>query len=160
MSEIYTPGGKTPAEKAGEELSKKDPLTKEQMAELMEQVNDIDTGLRILCLEHPVENKVGRIILPDTAEALKKMGCKRFMVLKPSKDVPSIMKNTEWKLQAAQSGSTMPYELEVKELEFGDYIWAPPFGAVKIPVIITGKILTVEILNWGDVHAIQKPKSE
>jgi hypothetical protein len=156
MSGIYTPGGPTPAEKAAAEAEKATALSPEQMAELLKQAATIDPGLRILCLEAPLEQKAGRIILPDTSDALKKMGCKRFMVLKPTRDMPSAMKNAEWKLEALKSDARQPLELEVRELEFGDYVWAPPFAASKLPIVTTGLITTIEIMNWGDVMAIQK----
>jgi len=156
MNTIYTPGQPTPADKAAAEAEKATALSPEQMKELLKQAKSFDPGLRILCMEAPLEKKVGRIILADTSEALAKMGCKRFMVLRDTIDVPSQMKNADWKLEALKSDAAQPMTLAVRELEFGDYVWAPPFAASKIPIVTTGLITTIEVMNWGDIMAIQK----
>lgn len=156
---IYTPGNETAAEKAVAEAESKKALDAELVQELLKEIGKMDPGIRVMAVEAPIEKKQGRIILPDDAESLKKMGCKRFMVLKPSEDVPSKMKNADWQLEAMNAGCEAPMQLDVRKVEFGDFIYAPPFAAVKIPVWTSRRLMTVEVLNWGDIHAIE-PKTE
>jgi len=155
-----------------------EPLTKEEMKLLLEKAQNLQVhGSRILVVEFPKEEKIGRIYMPQNAQDIHQAAAKKGMVIRPSKDIAVIIQNNHLKagvLQAAgfqMTDESLSFDiiksnlelevdyLPVSEVHTGDLIYYPPIGQKKIGLTVGAKALSIDVIDWSDVLAIE-PKSD